>query len=163
MRKTIQNPFHCNKEGLNQSKSKKRGVKEIMNVKLSTENIRAITLFEKITKVNPKDCIMTEHSLYFLVNAERMGMAIGKNGVNIKELRRISGKHIKIFAYSSDLETFIKNIIPSVKSIDVKEKNVTISVHHEDKLTVIGKNGENINTIRSLLKRHFDVEAFKLR
>lgn len=134
-----------------------------MDVKLSTENIRTIALFEKVTRVHSKDCIITEHSIYFLVDAEKMGMAIGKNGVNIKELRRISGKNIKIFGYSSKLEEFIKNIIPKVKSLEINDKSVSVSVQHEDKLTVIGKGGENINTIREILKRHFGIESFKLR
>jgi len=134
-----------------------------MDVKLSTENIRTLVLFEKVTRVNAKDCIITDHSIYFLVNAEKMGMAIGKNGSNIKELRRISGKQVKIFAYASQVEEFIRNIIPSVKSIDIREKQLMITVPHEDKLTVIGRNGENINVIREILKRHFAMETFKLR
>ncbi|MBL7160389.1 MAG: NusA-like transcription termination signal-binding factor [Candidatus Aenigmarchaeota archaeon] len=134
-----------------------------MDVKLSTQNIRTIAMFEKVTKVNAKDCIITDNALYFLVDMEKAGMAIGKNGANIKELRRISGKHVKIFPYSPNLEEFIKNIIPNIKSVDITDKRVTISVPHEDKLTVIGKHGENINAMRDMLKRHFDVESLKLR
>lgn len=134
-----------------------------MEVKLSTENIRTIALFEKVTKVHPKDCLITEHSLYFVVPGEKMGMAIGKNGANIKELRRISGKHIKIFPYAESVEEFLKNVIPTIKNIDIAEKHVTITVPLEDKVTVIGRNGENINAIRDLLKRHFRIESFKLR
>jgi N utilization substance protein A len=132
-------------------------------VKLSTENIRTIALFEKVTKVHAKDCIITENSVYFLVNKEKMGQAIGKNGANIKSLRRISGRNIKIFAYSPDLEKFIRNIIPNIKNLEISNKNITLSVPHEDKLTVIGKSGENINIIRDMLKRHFGVENLKLR
>ena len=134
-----------------------------MDVKLSTENIRTIALFEQITKVHAKDSLITDHSLYFLVNGDKMGMAIGKNGVNIKELRRISDKYIKIFAFDPDVETFVRNMVPSLKSIEIREKNISITVPHEDKLTVIGRNGENINAIRNLLKRHFDIKSFKLR
>lgn len=134
-----------------------------MDVKLSTENIRTIALFEKITKVHAKDCIITEQSVYFLVNAEKMGMAIGKGGINIKKLRRISGKHVKIFSFSPTLEEFVRNIIPTLKSLDIQDKNVTVTVAREDKLMVIGRSGENINVIRDILKRHFGIENFKLR
>jgi len=134
-----------------------------MDVKLSTENIRSITLFEEITKVTPKDCLMTEHSLYFLVDADQMGMAIGKGGINIKQLRRISGKNIKIFPHSNNLEEFLNNVIPNIKSLDIDNNNVTVSISKQDKTVVIGKNGENINAIRELLKRHFNVQNFKLR
>ena len=134
-----------------------------MQVKLSTENIRAIALFEKVTNVNVKDCIISDTSIYFLVDREQMGAAIGKNGSNIKQLRRISGKHVKIFAYSSDVEEFVRNIIPHLRTIDTEGETVTVSVPQEDKLTVIGKSGENINVIREILKRHFNIKNFKLR
>ena len=134
-----------------------------MEIKLSTENIRTIALFEKITKIHAKDCIITDNSVYFLVDAKKMGVAIGKNGANIKELRRILGKNVKIFGYSSSLEEFVGNIIPNIKTLDIAGKNVMVSIPREDKLTVIGKNGENINVIRDILKRHFRVESFKLR
>lgn len=134
-----------------------------MQVKLSTENIRLIALFEKVAKVHAKDCLITESSIYFLIQPDMMGMAIGKNGENIKQLKRISGKNVKIFAYSANLEEFIKNIIPSIKGLDVNGKNVSVSVGREEKLTVIGRNGENINAIRDILKRHFGVENFKLK
>ncbi|MBI4181648.1 MAG: NusA-like transcription termination signal-binding factor [Candidatus Aenigmarchaeota archaeon] len=134
-----------------------------MDVKLSTENIRAIVLFEKVTHVSPKDCLIAEHALYFLVEKSEMGMAIGKDGVNIKQLRRIAGKHIKIFAYADTAEEFLKNVIPTLKSLDVQDGVVSVTVPQQDKLTVIGKAGENINAIRAILKRHFGVETFKLR
>jgi len=134
-----------------------------MEVKLSTENIRAIALFEKVTNVSPKDCIIMNNSIYFLVKSDSVGMAIGKNGDNIKHLRRISGKNIKIFPYSDNIGEFLKNVIPGLKTIDNDGESVIVSVNKQDKITVIGKNGDNINAIRELLKRHFGVQNFKLR
>ncbi len=134
-----------------------------MELKLSTENIRTIALFEKVTKVHAKDCISTGNSIYFLVDSKKMGVAIGKNGSNIRELRRISGKQVKIFGYSPDMETFVRNVVPDLKTIERNGNSVMISVPGESKLTVIGKSGENINAIRDMLKRHFGVENFRLR
>ena len=134
-----------------------------MEVKLTTEHIRTIALFEKVTRVNPKDCIITDSSIYFLVESENMGMAIGKNGINIKELRRITEKHIKIFPYSDDVEEFIRKTVPNVKTFENENGNIKVSVSQEDKLTVIGKGGDNINAIREILKRYFNIQSFKLR
>ena len=74
-----------------------------MPVKLDTDIIRVIALFEKITTVHARDCLITDDFMYFLVDNDRVGLAIGRNGSNIKEMRRIFGKNIKIFGYS-DLE-----------------------------------------------------------
>src|SRR3989338_10641786 len=98
-----------------------------MDLKLSTQTIRTIAIFEKVPRVHPKDCITAEHALYFLVDVDKMGMAIGKDGVHIKELRRIAGKNIKIFGYVPNLEEFIRLVVPTVKTLDIQDKNVTIS------------------------------------
>jgi N utilization substance protein A len=135
----------------------------IKTVKLSTENVRTITAFENITKVQPKDCIITENFVYFLVDSKKMGLAIGKNGSVIKEVKRVLGKPIKIFAHYDSVEEFLKKIIPNVRSIDINDNGIIVSAPQSEKLTIIGKNGENIKVIREILKRHFGVENFKLR
>lgn len=134
-----------------------------MNVKLSTENIRAIALFEKVTGVSPKDCIIAEFSLFFLVDADQMGIAIGKNGAHIKQLRSISEKNIKIFPFSPEVEDFLRKVIPAVKTLTRERDSVVVSVSKHDKISIIGKRGENINAIREFLKRYFNITNFKLR
>ncbi len=134
-----------------------------MTVKLGTESIRIIAAFEKITRVHARDCIVMENCVYFLVDPDKIGLAIGKNGLVIKEVRRILGKNVKIFGYSNDLETMVKNIIPNIKKIELNGDIVNVSVPIEDKVNVIGKSGSNINAIREILKRHFSIKRFILR
>ncbi len=134
-----------------------------MQMKLATQNIRAIATFERVTRVQPKDCIIAENSIYFLVDPKKVGLAIGKNGSVIRELRRIFGKNIKVYGYSRDPKTLLENIIPNIKSIEIKNNSITISVPMEDRTIVIGKNGENIKTLRKILKRHFAINNLRLR
>ena len=134
-----------------------------MTIKLETETIRTIAAFEKITKVHPRDCLITENCLYFLVEPGKVGMAIGKNGSIIKEVRRVFGKSVKLFPYSSDPEIMIRNIVPDAKNIEIANGSVKLSIQSKDKSTLIGKNGGNINAIREILKRHFAINELKVR
>lgn len=134
-----------------------------MTVKLGMESIRTIAAFEKITNVHARDCLITENCIYFLVDPDKIGLAIGKNGLVIKEVRRVLGKNVKVFGYSNDPETMVKNIIPNIKRIELNGDTVNVSVPMEDKVNVIGRNGSNINAIREILKRHFSIKRFILR
>jgi len=135
-----------------------------MTVKLGTDSIRTIALFEKITTVHARDCLINDEEAYFVVDRDKMGRAIGKNGSNMKNLRRVLGsRHVKIFACSSDLESTIRSMVPGLKKVEIKNGSVLISVPRSDKVAVIGKNGRNINAIREILKRRFAVKELKLR
>ena len=49
-----------------------------MVIKFDTEMIRLMTLFENLTGVPVKDCLIEENVVYFLVNEENVGIAIGE-------------------------------------------------------------------------------------
>jgi N utilization substance protein A len=134
-----------------------------MSVKLGTDSIRNIAAFEKITEVHAHDCLITEDCVYFLVDPERVGLAIGKNGVVIKELRKVFGKTVKVLGYYNNPELFIKNTFPNVKSIDINNGRITVSVPEEDRITVIGKSGRNIKAVRELMERHFDIKDLRVK
>ena len=134
-----------------------------MTVKLGTETIRVIALFERITKVHAKDCLITDKCAYFLVNPEKVGMAIGKSGSSVKELRRLIGKTVKVFGYSNDPETLIRNLIPNAKNIEINNDSMLITIPNDDKLSVIGKNGSNIKALNEILDRHCSIKRVRLR
>ncbi len=134
-----------------------------MTVKLSTDSIRTIALFEKVTNVHAKDCLITDDEVYFVVDQGKIGRAIGKNGTNMKNLRRMLGnRHVKIFACDDSLKSTLRSMVPGVKKIEIDGDSVVISVLKSDKVAVIGRGGRNINAIRELLKRRFAVKKLKL-
>lgn len=134
-----------------------------MAVKLGIESIRAIALFEKVTNVHARDCLIADDFVYFLVDPDKIGLAIGKNGSVIKEVRRLLGKQVKLFGYNNKPEEMIKNMIPNIKNMNVNDGSMMISISPQDKVTVIGKNGRNIKAIKELMKRHFSIDYIKLR
>jgi N utilization substance protein A len=134
-----------------------------MTIKLTTDHIRTVGMFEQLTGVHVKDCLMDEQCVYFLIEPGKMGMAIGRNGGMIKKVSRTLGKNVKIFEYAEGLEEMVKKLIPNLKGMEIEEKTVTVSVNANDRSTVIGKNGRNIKMIREFLKRHFKIENLRLK
>jgi len=134
-----------------------------MKLKLETEDIRTIALFEKLTKVHAKDCIITDECVYFLVDEKKVGLAIGKNGSVAREVRNSLGKPVKIFAYSNDPNELAKNMMPGIKNIEISNNSMMLSVSANDKVAAIGKSGRNIKIMKSMMDRHFGIKNVKVR
>ena len=134
-----------------------------MSVKLGTQTIRIIAAFEKMTKVHARDCITIEDSIYFLVDPGKIGLAIGKNGSNIKEVSKSLGKTVRLFAYHDKPDEMMRSMVPSAKTIDIKNGTVSLTVPAGDRVAVIGRNGRNIKAIKDIMNRHFGIRSVKLR
>ncbi len=134
-----------------------------MNIKIDTETFRVISIFERVTKVQPKDCILSENSAYFLVEQDKMPFAIGKSGSTAKKLSRILAKEVRIFQYSSDPATLIKNLIPSAEDIEVSGNSAKLSIPSKNRSMVIGRGGKNINIVKEFLERHCGISQIKFK
>ena len=54
-------------------------------IKLSTDQMRLMSLFQNITKATARDCVEDEkqNRIIFVVNEGKMGAAIGKGGSHL--------------------------------------------------------------------------------
>jgi len=135
-------------------------------IKLSTESIRYIALFEGLTGATAKDCIVDEENsrIIFVVKNGDMGLAIGRNGENINRVKRSIGKQVEVIEYSEDLEEFLKNIIRPVlvRNISVSYKDnkriAYVEVLSKDKGLAIGRNGKNVEKAKILVQRHHGID-----
>jgi N utilization substance protein A len=140
-------------------------------IKLTSREMRYISLFESITGANVKDCIVNEEQnrVIFVVKEGEIGMAIGRGGRNIHTLERMTGKKHEIIEYSEEPAQFIKN---ALKPAMVKEVRITerpngktiavVAVNPRDKGVAIGKNGRNAERLRFLAKRYFQIQTVSI-
>lgn len=140
-------------------------------IKITSKEMRYISLFESITRANVKDCIVNEEQsrVIFVVKEGEIGMAIGRGGRNIHTLERMTGKKHEIIEYSERPAQFIKN---ALKPAMVKEVRITerpngktmavVTVNPKDKGVAIGKNGKNAERLRFLAKRYFEIEKVSI-
>jgi len=142
------------------------------NIKMTEEEMKYIAFFESITGVTVIDCILDreKNRLIFLVKKGYVGKAVGKNGINIKRLNKLTGKNIEVVEYSEKMDELIKNSLfpASVQSIRLSKningkKVVYVSVPSKEKGLAIGKEGRNISRAILILKRYFDIEHIILQ
>jgi N utilization substance protein A len=128
--------------------------------------MRFIALLENITGAIAKDCVveMDGNRIIFVIRPGDMGLAIGKNGMNIDRARKVIGRNVEIVEYAETPEEFLKNIVAPAKVRGIKiTKNSTgntvaqVTIDPHDKGMAIGKSGKNITKTRLLMKRHFDL------
>lgn len=140
-----------------------------MPVIFDTETIRLITLFENLTGSEIKDCLVDgiNNTIYLVVEEGKVGIAIGKNGSSIKNVENLIKKNIKIFEFSKELNTFVKNLIPQAIEIRVRDDEnrtiVEVKVEKKDKPVVIGRDGKNLKLYKELLHRTHDVNELLIR
>lgn len=141
-----------------------------MKIKLDSDKIRKISLFESVTGAATLDCVESQNGnkLTFVVKKGEVGKAIGKNGGNIRKVRQMLGKSVDVVEYSEDPADFIANIfspidVKNVEIIDSKEGKIAkVDVNRSEKGRAVGREGWNIKRARELLARHHGVSDVSL-
>jgi len=145
-----------------------KAVKKVPEIKLTAEEMRFIALFQDLTRATVRDCIVdeSENRIIFLVKPGDMGLAIGRNGINIKRLRKLLGRNIEVVEYADTVEKLAKNALAPARVLNVKvlqtptgKKKVIVTVDPQDKGIAIGKAGRNVARARMILKRYFDIDS----
>jgi N utilization substance protein A len=135
-------------------------------VKLTTDEIQYIRLFEGVTGAVAKDVVVDEKSnrVIFVIKAGDIGLAIGRKGSNVKRVEEQLRKEVEIVEYSESAEDFVKNTLAPahIKSVKVTEKKeghraAIVTVEPKDRGLAIGKNGKNVARARLLVNRHFGI------
>ncbi len=135
-------------------------------VKLSTDGIRYIALFESMTGASARDCFEDSENnrLIFVVKSGDMGLAIGKGGEHINRVKKTIGKHIEIIEHSDDPAEFVKNAFHpvSIKNVNLVVKDdkriAYVEVHSKEKGLAIGRDGKNIEKVKKLSARHHNID-----
>ncbi|MBI2650026.1 NusA-like transcription termination signal-binding factor [Candidatus Woesearchaeota archaeon] len=133
-------------------------------IKYNSDSMKLITLFESMTGAKVRDCIANE-KLIFIVEENEMGRAIGKNGANIKRIENKLRKKIKLVEFSNDVLQFVKNIVYPAEIVDVRQENDGIIIHAKDthaRAMLIGRERRNINHLRGIVRRYFDINEIKV-
>lgn len=135
-------------------------------VKLNTEGIRYIALFESITGASAKDCLVDDENnrVIFVAKTGDMGLAIGRNGEHINRVTKSIGRHVEVVEYNDDPLIFIKNLMQPVNITNIKigykgdRRIAFLEVKPKDKGLAIGRSGKNIEKVKILTKRHHDID-----
>ena len=140
-------------------------------IKLSSDQLKMMSMFQEISGAMAKDCVVDEkmNRVIFIVNKGEMGLAIGKNGQSIKNIKKSVGKDVDLVEYSDDpVELIANSLNPKlVKNIRLTEKpdglkTAIVSVDDSKKGEIVGRNGKNAERARLLAKRYFQITTLQI-
>lgn len=135
-------------------------------IKLTSDELRLISLFQSITSATARDCIVDDkmERVIFVVNKGHMGLAIGKGGTTIRQLQNVVAKKVELVEYSDNPSEFIRNILNSemINEVKINERvdgtmQAIVSVDAKKKGVVVGREGRNAEKARLLAKRYFQI------
>ena len=144
----------------------KNGMTE--TIKLSTDQIKLMSLFQNVTGATARDCIEDEKQdrVIFVVNHGKMGLAIGKGGSTIKNLQNVVKRNVELVEYSEDPADFLKNMLNAklVSEVKINKRldgslQAIILVDAKKKGIVVGREGRNAEKARLLAKRYFQISS----
>jgi N utilization substance protein A len=138
------------------------------SIKLTTDQMRMMSLFQNVTGATARDCVEDEKQdrIIFVVNTGKMGLAIGKGGIHIKSLQNIVKKNVELVEFDEDPAKFLTNLLNSKLISEVKlntradgSKQAIVMVDPRKKGIVVGREGRNAEKARLFAKRYFDITS----
>ncbi|RDI71553.1 NusA-like transcription termination signal-binding factor [Halopelagius longus] len=138
-----------------------------MKVTLSDAERRYIALFEDETGATARDCLTFDDRVVILVAAGEMGQAIGPGGQNVKKVEEKIGRSVELVEDADTSEAFVASALApaAVRHVTISQQDdrvAYVEVADEDRGVAIGKEGKNIETARTLARRHYDIDDIQL-
>jgi N utilization substance protein A len=138
------------------------------SITLDGDSLRYMNLFETVTQVAARDCIEAEDKIVFIVGRGQLGKAIGKEGKNINQIKKLLNKDIHLIEHSDNPEEFIRNVFSyyDVKKVEIENRgtivHATVTVDPRNKAKAIGKEGKNLRISRDIIARHHEVQSVSI-
>ncbi len=141
-------------------------------IRLTSDQLSLMSMFQGITGATAKDCIVDDkhNRVIFVVSSGQMGLAIGKEGASVKKIERAMKRPVEVVEeWPDQIEGMVKNALNPkyVQEVRVTEqldgtKKVTVIVDSRKKGAVVGLGGKNADKVRILAKRYFDVTNLQI-
>ena len=140
-----------------------------MAVIIDMKLMRYINLFSKISRVSTTNCFVYNGQIVFAVPKDKVSMAIGKDASNVKQIRNILGKKIKVVTMpdkedKEGIGEFIKAVIEPVEfnKVEVKDNIITITAGRQNKAALIGRNRTREKELGDAIKNFFNIPRIKI-
>jgi N utilization substance protein A len=134
-------------------------------IKFDNDIMKIISMFESLTRVDVKDCVVEPERIVVIVPQNQASKAVGRNGANVRKLESILNRKLKIVEFNSELTEFTKNLIYPFRAKEVSEQNGEVTITPIDLQTrghLIGRSAKQLRATENLIKRHFGIREVKV-
>lgn len=136
-------------------------------IRLTSEEMRYIALFDSVTGAVAIDCVIDDKRdrIIMVIKPGDVGLAIGKHGARIKMFRDMVKKEVEIVESADDVVGLIKNSFAPARIKEVRilerlgnRKVAVVDVDRRDRGVAIGREGRTAERTRMLAKRYFQID-----
>ena len=138
-----------------------------MRVTLSADAKRFMRLFAEATDINPRDCLVEDDRVVFVIPADEMADAIGPDGHTVERVEEKLGREIELIADADTPASFVESTLSpaAVRGVTISEQGdrvAYVEVVEDDRGIAIGSDGRRIKTARKLAERHYEIDDIQL-
>lgn len=131
----------------------------MIQLKYDASLMKYFSVFEDTTKVTVKDCFYSNDRLIFFVPKGKAKIAVGKQGSNVKKLKDLLNKDIKVVEFSKDPLDLVRNTVFPLKpkKIEFNEDKSIINISFKsfrERRQLLDNNQEKLNLVKEIVKRH---------
>lgn len=133
---------------------------------LDSNTMQIMSMFEIISGVGAKDCMVTDQIIVFVVGEGQVAKAVGKGGANIRTLEAKLKKKIKVVEYSPETLEFVKNVVSPLEVAEISEDGGVVMLVAKDLKTrglLIGRNASNLRFFESIVKRFYPIKELRVK
>ena len=126
--------------------------------KYNAECLQCMNIFRKVTNISPVDFFEVNSELVFIVDRAKVGAALGKQGKNVKKLRELLNKRIKVVGKGKDAKELIANFLYPVKAktISLDESTINLEFNQGSERRLLLRNRQNqLKVLKTIVKRFF--------
>lgn len=128
--------------------------------------MRYINLFERISRVSTTSCFVYNGTIIFAVPRTLVSRAIGKDAVNVKRIRDILGRKVKIIEQRgiNDVDKFISDVVEpcTFNKIEIIGDELIINTNRQSKAALIGRNRVREEELRGILSNFYNIEKLRI-
>jgi hypothetical protein len=130
---------------------------------IDMQDMRYLNLFGRVTKVNTRFCFKYNEAIVFCVPRPLLAKALGENAKNIKQIKDIIKKRVKIIPAPrgiEDAKQFIEAIVKPVTftGLEVKDDEIVLTAGSQSKAALIGRNKRRLLEMQKIVMDFFGKE-----
>jgi len=130
---------------------------------IDMQDLRYLKLFNKVTRVSTRFCFMYNNTIVFCVPKHLISKAIGEDAKNIRRIKEVTKKRIRIIACPrgvKDAKSFISAIVKPVEfqDLEITDDEIILTAGSQSKAALLGRNKRRVLEMKKIIKDFFGKE-----